>query len=70
MTKIAEAIAREIGADRLVTDVGEVAAHRTDYWILAHLRARQGRLAVPPVAVVCMALPDESCGWPDASSMR
>jgi alkyldihydroxyacetonephosphate synthase len=52
MTKIAEAIAREIGADRLLTDAGEVAAHRTDYWILAHLRARQGRLATPPVAVV------------------
>jgi alkyldihydroxyacetonephosphate synthase len=52
MTKIADTIARELGADRLVTDEAAVAAHRTDYWILAHLRRRQGRLAAPPCAVV------------------
>jgi len=52
MTGIAASIASEIGADRLVTDEAELAAHRTDYWILAHLRRREGRLASPPVAVV------------------
>jgi hypothetical protein len=45
MTGIAASIASEIGADRLVTDEATLAAHRTDYLILAHLRRRQGRLA-------------------------
>jgi alkyldihydroxyacetonephosphate synthase len=52
MTQITESIASAIGADRLVTDAAALAAHRTDYWILAHLRRRQGRLADPPLAVV------------------
>lgn len=52
MTTITDAIARELGADRLVTDEAALAAHRTDYWILAHLRRRQGRLGDPPLAVV------------------
>jgi alkyldihydroxyacetonephosphate synthase len=52
MTKIADTIAKEIGADRLVTDEAALEAHRVDYWILAHLRRRQGRLPAPPLAVV------------------
>jgi len=48
MTEIGDALARELGADRVFEDAATLAAHRTDYWILAHLRARQGRLADAP----------------------
>ena len=52
MTTIGEALARALGADRVAEDATTLAAHRTDYWILAHLRARQGRLDAGPVCVV------------------
>jgi len=44
MTEIGEALARELGPDRVAEDAATLAAHRTDYWLLAHLRDRQGRL--------------------------
>jgi alkyldihydroxyacetonephosphate synthase len=52
MTTITDALRRTLGDDRLVTDEAALAAHRIDYWILAHLRARENRLNDPPVAVV------------------
>ena len=52
MTTIGEALARALGADRVAEDAATLAAHRTDYWILAHLRARQGRLDAGPACVV------------------
>src|SRR5206468_3571207 len=52
MTEIGRALVRELGADRVAEDAATLAAHRTDYWILAHLRARQGRLAGGPACVV------------------
>jgi alkyldihydroxyacetonephosphate synthase len=52
MTAIGELLARELGPDRVFEDAASLAAHRTDYWILAHLRARQGRLAGGPACVV------------------
>ena len=36
----------------MADDAATLAAHRTDYWILAHLRARQGRLTGGPACVV------------------
>jgi len=36
----------------LAEDAATLTAHRMDYWILAHLRARQGRLAGGPACVV------------------
>src|SRR6185503_10984277 len=52
MTEIGNILARELGADRVHEDPATLAAHRTDYWILAHLRARQGRLGDGPACVV------------------
>jgi alkyldihydroxyacetonephosphate synthase len=52
MSMIGETLARELGADRVADDEATLAAHRTDYWILAHLRARQGRLGGGPACVV------------------
>jgi len=52
MTEIGEALARELGPDRVAEDPATLAAHRTDYWILAHLRDRQGRLGRGPACVV------------------
>ena len=52
MSEIGEALARELGRERVTDDAAALAAHRTDYWILAHLRARQGRLAGGPACVV------------------
>jgi alkyldihydroxyacetonephosphate synthase len=52
MSRIGEMLARELGADRVAEDAAALAAHRTDYWVLAHLRARQGRLAGGPACVV------------------
>jgi alkyldihydroxyacetonephosphate synthase len=52
MTTIGEALAREIGPDRVAEDEATLASHRTDYWILAQLRARQGRLGAGPACVV------------------
>jgi alkyldihydroxyacetonephosphate synthase len=51
MTDVATALAASIGEDRIVRDPADLAAHRVDYWILAHLRAREGRLGPPPAAV-------------------
>lgn len=52
MTEIGKALARELGADRVAEDEKTLAAHSRDYWILAHLRARQGRLGRGPACVV------------------
>jgi alkyldihydroxyacetonephosphate synthase len=52
MTQIGAALARELGPDRVAEDEATLAAHRADYWILAHLRARQGRLGAGPACVV------------------
>jgi alkyldihydroxyacetonephosphate synthase len=52
MTEIGKALARELGADRVADDEKTLAAHSRDYWILAHLRARQGRLGRGPACVV------------------
>src|SRR5207237_8396893 len=52
MSEIGNALARELGRDRVADDAATLAAHRTDYWILAHLRARQGRLIGGPACVV------------------
>src|SRR5207247_621997 len=52
MSEIGDALARELGRDRVADDAAALAAHRTDYWILAHLRARQGRLTGGPACVV------------------
>src|SRR5690349_21611411 len=52
MTAIGDALATALGADRVSEDPAALAAHRTDYWILAHLRARQGRLGSGPACVV------------------
>ncbi|HKA30923.1 MAG TPA: FAD-binding oxidoreductase, partial [Candidatus Binatia bacterium] len=52
MSQIGDALRRELGDDRVSEDAATLDAHRTDYWILAHLRARQGRLGAPPACVV------------------
>ena len=52
MSEIGSVLARELGADRVAEDAETLAAHRVDYWILAHLRRRQGRLGPPPACVV------------------
>jgi len=52
MSEIGSTLKRELGADRVFDDDETLAAHRVDYWILAHLRRRQGRLGPPPARVV------------------
>jgi alkyldihydroxyacetonephosphate synthase len=52
MSEIGKVLAKELGADRVAEDAETIAAHRVDYWILAHLRRRQGRLGPPPACVV------------------
>ncbi|HZP40712.1 MAG TPA: FAD-binding oxidoreductase [Candidatus Binatia bacterium] len=52
MTEIGQALAAALGADRVAEDAATLAAHRTDYWVLAHLRAAQGRLEGGPACVV------------------
>jgi alkyldihydroxyacetonephosphate synthase len=52
MSAIGDTLRRELGADRVAEDEATLTAHRTDYWILAHLRARQGRLGGGPACVV------------------
>src|SRR4051812_565920 len=52
MSGIADALRRDLGSDRVRDDADALRAHRTDYWILAHLRARQGRLDAGPSCVV------------------
>lgn len=52
MSTIGDVLARELGTDRVREDAATLDAHRTDYWILAHLRARQGRLGAGPACVV------------------
>jgi len=59
MTAIGDLLARDLGADRVAEDDATLAAHRTDYWILAQLRARQGRLAGGPACVVRPRSPAE-----------
>jgi len=52
MSQIGDALRNELGMDRVLEDAATLDAHRTDYWILAHLRARQGRLGGGPACVV------------------
>jgi alkyldihydroxyacetonephosphate synthase len=52
MSEIGSALAKELGADRVAEDAETLAAHRVDFWILAHLRRKQGRLGPPPACVV------------------
>jgi len=52
MSEIGSALRKELGADRVFDDDETLAAHRVDYWILAHLRRKQGRLGPPPACVV------------------
>mgnify|MGYP001427339008 CR=1 FL=1 len=52
MSEIGSVLAKELGADRVAEDAETLATHRVDYWILAHLRRRQGRLGPPPACVV------------------
>ena len=52
MSEIGDALRRELDPDRVLDDAAALEAHRLDYWILAHLRARQGRLGAGPGCVV------------------
>jgi alkyldihydroxyacetonephosphate synthase len=52
MSEIGDALRRELEPDRVLDDAAALEAHRLDYWILAHLRARQGRLGAGPACVV------------------
>ena len=52
MTKIGEALAKTLGADRVAEDGESLKAHRLDYWFLAHLREHQGRGGGGPACVV------------------
>lgn len=52
MTEIGKALTDALGADRVAEDAESLAAHRLDYWFLAHLRARQGTLRSGPACVV------------------
>jgi alkyldihydroxyacetonephosphate synthase len=52
MSEIGDALRRELEADRVLDDPAALEAHRLDYWILAHLRSRQGRLGPGPACVV------------------
>src|SRR5262249_57600457 len=47
-----EGVGRGAGGEGVGEGGAALDAHRTDYWILAHLRARQGRLGAPPACVV------------------
>jgi alkyldihydroxyacetonephosphate synthase len=51
MTEIGAALAAALGPDRVAEDPATLAAYRHDYWVLAHLRARQGRLDPGPACV-------------------
>ena len=52
MTKIGQALAAALGADRVAEDDATRREHAMDYWVVAHLRARQGRLGSGPTCVV------------------
>lgn len=52
MTTIGTALAEALGADRVAEDPESLAAHRLDYWFLAHLRNREGRLGAGPACIV------------------
>lgn len=52
MTTITQALTAALGADRVADDAATRAAHAKDYWVVAHLRARQGRLGAGPTCVV------------------
>jgi alkyldihydroxyacetonephosphate synthase len=49
---LVETLASELGRDRVFEDEATRAEHRVDYWILAHLRRREGRLDADPSCVV------------------
>lgn len=52
MSTIVQALTAALGKDRVTDDVTVRREHAIDYWILAHLRARQGRLGNGPACVV------------------
>ena len=52
MTTIAQALIAALGADRVAEDEATRQEHAKDYWVLAHLRSRQGRLGTGPTCVV------------------
>jgi alkyldihydroxyacetonephosphate synthase len=52
MTKIGDALAKALGPEAVAEDGATLAAHRLDYWFLAHLRAHQGRGGKGPACVV------------------
>ncbi len=52
MTKIGEALAKTLGADRVTEEPAVLDAHRVDYWFLAHLRVFQKRDGAGPACVV------------------
>ena len=52
MSEIGKALASELGSDRVFEDEATRAEHRVDYWVLAHLRRREGRLDADPSCVV------------------
>jgi alkyldihydroxyacetonephosphate synthase len=52
MTRIGDALAKTLGADRVAEDAASLQAHRLDYWFLAHLRAHQKRDGAGPACVV------------------
>ena len=52
MTTITQALTAALGADRVADDAATRIAHAKDYWVVAHLRARQGRLGAGPTCVV------------------
>jgi alkyldihydroxyacetonephosphate synthase len=45
-------LTKALGEGRVAEDAETLAAHRLDYWFLAHVRARQGRLGGGPACVV------------------
>jgi len=51
MSQIGDTLALELGRDRVSHDDAVLAAHSVDYWILAHLRNRQGTLPRPACVV-------------------
>lgn len=59
MSEIGKALASELGADRVREDEATRAEYRVDYWILAHLRRREGRLDADPSCVVKPRTTDE-----------
>ena len=47
-----ESLARQLGADKVLTDAATLDERRHDYWVLSHLDDLQGRAAPRPRCVV------------------